>query len=368
MSEIRAMRRVSVSVAMRRVRVRPAGRGPRGGRCRCGGDAAHPPAGRAHRARRGGRDSLLQPCPARPGRGLSRPPAAARRWPGWRSAASRWSLLALRLPRERLRGRAPGPAARPRPVPGISLVLVAGEPAARRHSPRPRGRRRALHPGLGPVAGGRREVGRHRRGRSPPAAPRAGVGLWRRFGRRWWIPRLGRRRGRGRGVRLRLAGRDRPALQRLRRAAGRRAALRRARAGRARGRGRGRGLPGRRQPPDDRRERLRDRARPHEARGALRQPDRRLHAGRGALGGGPRARPREVRRRAARAALPGADRAARDVPRAAHDRAARAGRARRGPRAGARAGARRRLVRRPDRRAATSRAGSRRAPTRSRCG
>ena len=91
-------------------------------------------------------------------------------------------------------------------------------------------------------------------------------------------------------VHLRVAARDRADLQRLRRAAGGRAALRGAGAGRARRRGRGGGLPGRREPPHDGRERLRGRARAHEARRALRQPDRGLHARRGALGRRARAR------------------------------------------------------------------------------
>ena len=56
------------------------------------------------------------------------------------------------------------------------------------------------------------------------------------------------------------------------------APLRGAPAGRPRRGGRGRGLPGRREPPDQRRERVRDRARAQQARRPLRQPDRRLPA------------------------------------------------------------------------------------------
>ena len=83
-------------------------------------------------------------------------------------------------------------------------------------------------------------------------------------------------RGRGgrvrRGHHLRRARRPRPALQHVQAAAGRPDALRRPRARQAR-RGRRRpGLRGRRLAPHERRQRLRERARPHQARGALRQP------------------------------------------------------------------------------------------------
>ena len=81
---------------------------------------------------------------------------------------------------------------------------------------------------------------------------------------------------------LPLSGRDRSALQPLRAAAARRAALRRAAARGSRRGGRGRGLPGGRQPADERAQRLRERARPHQARRPLRQPDRGLPARRGA--------------------------------------------------------------------------------------
>ena len=181
-------------------------------------------------------------------------------------------------------------------------------------------------------------------------------------------PRVRGRGGDERGVHVRLAARDRADLQRLRRAAGGRAAVRGARAGRARRRGRGGGLPRRREPPHHRRERLRQRARAHEARRALRQPDRGLHARRGALGRRARAGARQARRRPARDPLPRADHAPRDARSCSGWRSGwRRGRA--GPTSSRHSRSRWRSSLSPDRSlAATCRAGSRRVRTPSRCG
>ena len=118
------------------------------------------------------------------------------------------------------------------------------------------------------------------------------MALIRRFPRRWWIP--GRRRCdrlRGAGA-LPVADPDRSAVQQVRAAAAGRAAIRCGGAGRSLGGRRGGGLPGGCQPPYHRHQRLRGRDRPHQAGGALRQPDRGLPGRPGALGSGPRAGPR----------------------------------------------------------------------------
>ena len=81
------------------------------------------------------------------------------------------------------------------------------------------------------------------------------------------------------------------------------------------GRRRGRGLLGRRLAPHDRRQRLRDRDRPHQARRALRHAAEGLHARRDAARGRPRARPRALPRRPARPAVARAGRAVRDARR-----------------------------------------------------
>ena len=72
-----------------------------------------------------------------------------------------------------------------------------------------------------------------------------------------------------------------------------------------------RGLRGRRVAAHDRRQRLRDRDRPHQARRALRHAAEGLHARRDAARGRPRARPRALPRRPARPAVADARRAVR---------------------------------------------------------
>ena len=129
----------------------------------------------------------------------------------------------------------------------------------------------------------RGEVGRRSARSSPAIGGPWPLALVRRFPRRWWVP--GRRRWSWRSAWSRsgsvpvvidpLFNRFEP----LRRGPLRSEVLELAR---PRRRGRGRGLPGGREPADDRRERLRERARAQQAGGALRQPDRRLPARPGA--------------------------------------------------------------------------------------
>ena len=144
---------------------------------------------------------------------------------------------------------------------------------------------------LGDVAKGIGDRGRDRRRRrraarvrdAPLRPPLVGAG--------------GRARGRLRRAHdLREPDRARPAVQQVRAAAGRGAALRRARAGGRGRRGGRRGLRDGRLAPHDRGQRLRGGPRLDQARGALRQPAERLHGGRGAAGGRPRARARALPR------------------------------------------------------------------------
>ena len=245
---------------------------------------------------------------------LPQRPAPARGRAGWSWAPGTLALLAWRPPRrvfDRL-ARRPilgGAAAGA----GHLAAARAGRAAAVRLAPRARGRRGAGHAGLGRLARRRGQVGRHRRGvrggrRS--AGARAGAPLPAQL--------VGARGGRDRRLRrghdLALPGRDRPDLQRLRAAAPGRHPLRRARAGRARRRGRGGGLPGRREPPHHGCQRLRRRARPLQAGGALRQPDLGLPARRDPHGRGARARPPEAQRPDPRPGLARAGRARGHVP------------------------------------------------------
>ena len=155
----------------------------------------------------------------------------------------------------------------------------------------------------------------------------------RRFGPRWWIP--GAAVVVAFGAITTYAGPvvlD-PLFNDFKRAAARRAALRRARAGAQGRRRRGRGLRDGRLAPHDRRERVRDRARPHQARRALRHAGQRLHAGRDAPRRRARARPRALPRRAQRADLARDRRAVRHVGGRAAGRAAGAARRARSARA-----------------------------------
>ena len=129
------------------------------------------------------------------------------------------------------------------------------------------------------------------------------VGLIRRMPRTLVDPGVGgRRRVRG-DHDLRRPDRARPDLQPVHAAAGGADAQRRARPRREGRRRRRAGLRHGRQPAHDRGERLRQRARAHEARRALRQPARRLQPRRDAARRRPRARARPLRRPAAGADL-----------------------------------------------------------------
>ena len=290
-----------------------------GGRRGCR-DSPAPATQRPDRARPGRRKTVLHGLSARTGRGFSQPPAGARpRRAGGRDRHARGARLApAQAPARPPRGAA---AARRRRRGSGNL------PAARGHGPPdPRldapalARRGAVHTGLAGLGGRRGQGRRHRRrdgrrrragrGRARAQVPAQLVGAGRRA----------RDRLRGRDH-LALPDRDRPGLQQVRQAEAGPAAQRRARAGRPGRGGRGRGLPDRREPPDQRGERVRDRPRPQQAGGPLRQPDRRVPARRGARGGGPRARPPEAQRPAARARVARAGGARRDVPHAGARRA-----------------------------------------------
>ena len=241
-----------------------------------GGDVPAPAAQRRHRPGRRGREIVLHGLPARPRGGLPQRPAPDRaRRPGRRhrhAGAAR--------PGGRRGACSSGSARRPilgRRVAGagISLLLVAVDLPLSAWQPPARGRRRAVDPGLARLA--------RRRGASRPAigAGFAAVGgalalaLVRRFRRHWWAP----------GALVVIAfgvitiwlfpvvidpifndfkklppGQTRSDVLELARQGGRR---------------RGGGLPGRREPPHDGCQRLRQRARPLEAGRAVRQPDRR---------------------------------------------------------------------------------------------
>ena len=141
-------------------------------------------------------------------------------------------------------------------------------------------------------------------------------------------PRRGGRRRLRRDHHLRGPDRPRPGVQQVHAGAGGRAAQRRAG---ARGRGRRRRRPGVRDgrlAPHDRRQRVCDRARAHEARRALRHARRRLHARRDADGRGARARSRQPSRHPQRADLARDRGAVRDVGGRGARRAARAARRR----------------------------------------
>ena len=151
----------------------------------------------------------------------------------------------------------------------------------------------------------RGQVGRARGGLRGRGRARSRLALVRRFRRRWWVP------GSAAVVAIGvvtvwlfpvvidpLFNKFEPLPRGQLRCAG-------ARAGAQGRRGRGPGLPRGRQPPDHRRERLRERARALEAGGALRQPDRGAPARPGAPGGGPRARPPAPPRPAARPGVAG---------------------------------------------------------------
>ena len=279
----------------------------RGGRRRCG-DVPAPAAQRPDRAR-----------PGRARNSTSRPSSSTAR----RTSAAPSAILGLAglaLGMAHARGARLAAAARP-----ARAARVAA--AARRR--RGGGGHLAAAGGDGPAARGRGRTSARSTWGSPPRPGRTGLGTWPRSAGH----RRGHRRHRRPAWRWRWSAASRaaggrpapllvvafgvvtiwlfpvvidPLFNELRAAAAR-DQLRdgRARARRPRRRGRGRGLPRRREPPDHARERLRERARAHEAGGALRQPDRRASRATRCSRGGPRARPPEAQRPAARPRLAG---------------------------------------------------------------
>ena len=251
---------------------------------------------RPDRARRRRVDSLLQRRPA--GRGPSfRDPQRLLGIGGLAVSGGTLALIALRPPR---RVRAPSSAAAPHPGArravgaGISLMLVVVGLPLSRGGTRARGRLGLSTQDWGPwLADVAKSAG--------IGAVFAAVGgalllaLVSRFPRSWWAPAAAGPWSSA-AMLCRVPVLIDPLFNQFDPLPRGSCAARCWSLRRGRGR-RGRGLPGRRQPPDDRRERLRERPRPHEAGRALRQPDRRLPARRGALGGRARARPREAPRR-----------------------------------------------------------------------
>ena len=122
----------------------------------------------------------------------------------------------------------------------------------------------------------------------------AALALIRRFGGRWWIPGSARGGGRRRRLHLARSGDPRPAVQQVRAARAGQGARRRDRTRRARRDRHRRGLPSRRQPPEHRDQRLRQRPRPEQASGPLRHPAQRPRPRGAPLGDRPRARARPI--------------------------------------------------------------------------
>ena len=223
-----------------------------------------------------------RPCRSTPDR-TSRPPSSTARATtaarSSRSTARRWrsrrrcSCWLVRRPPARLRGAIPPACARRRG--GRRRRSRSAWPRRRcrraRHAPALDRRRAGRPSSWGGWAGRRGQVDGDRGGRSPASAPAAALALMRRFPRRWWLPgsvrrrRLPARRSSTPGpvvldplfnrFTTLPEGRTRGDVLELAREAGRR--------GRP-------GLRGRREPPHDRRQRLRHRPGPHQARRPLR--------------------------------------------------------------------------------------------------
>ena len=258
-----------------------------GGRRRRG-DVPAPAAQRPDRARPGSRRTVLHTFSARPGRGFR----SVQRLLGVAGIGVGIGTLAIlawrppigvmdRLARRPLLGGAAAGA-------GISLVLiVTGLPISAWS------RARSLDVGLATQSWPDWAVDVVKAaGISAVTAAIGGLiamALVGRFPRRWWAPaavpgaRLRRR------DHLAVPDPDRPGVQQVRPAAGGQAAPPCAPACRPRRRGRGRRVPRGRQPPHERGQRVRGRPRAQQARGAVRQPDRRLQPGRGAHRGRRRA-------------------------------------------------------------------------------
>ena len=162
-----------------------------GGRRRCG-DSPAPAAQRPDRARR--RSTLKQyftAFSARPRGGLPQRPAAARRWPGWRSdgharrcsRGARRGACSTRLERAAAAGRR-------RRGRGISLAARGHGTAARRLDAHQRARRRrAVHPGLAGLGSATWPSRRgHRRRDRGDRRRCVALALVRRFPRHWWAP------------------------------------------------------------------------------------------------------------------------------------------------------------------------------------
>ena len=244
------------------------------------------------------RARLLQPRPARAGRGLPRRPAAAVP----RGARGRGGGAG------RARARAPAPLrrgarrARRRPVLGAAAAGGGDLADARRRRPAARvGRPRAGRSTSGSrrsarrLAGRRRQVGGDRRRAGGARRRRGADRAVRRFGRRWWI--------RGSVAVVAHRGRLRrwlapvvlaPLFNKLRAAADGPARSDVLELGRARGGRHRRGLPGGRQPALDGAQRLRQRPRLDASASSSTTHCSTSATGRAALGRRPRARARRA--------------------------------------------------------------------------